>query len=190
MTQGLALFDTAVGRCGIAWSARGVAAVSLPEGDDDATRARLLKRCPGALEGPPPSAIARAVERIVALLEGEPIDFSDTPLDLDGVSPFERRVYDAALRIPPGETRTYGAVARELGEPGAAQAVGRALGANPIPIIVPCHRVLGADGKVGGFSAPGGVSTKARMLTIERARISEQPTLFDAEISIAPPRGR
>ncbi|NEX93859.1 methylated-DNA--[protein]-cysteine S-methyltransferase [Caulobacter sp. 17J65-9] len=188
MTHGYTLFDTAVGRCGLAWSEAGVAAVSLPEGDDAATRARLLKRCPAAQEQAPPPQIARAVEQVVALLEGQPIDFSDVPLDLEAATPFERRVYDLALRIPPGETRTYGAIARELGEPGAAQAVGRALGANPIPIIVPCHRVLGADGKAGGFSAPGGVSTKARMLTIEGARTSDQPTLFDAEISIAPKR--
>lgn len=188
MTHGYTLFDTAIGRCGLAWSEAGVAAVALPEGDDQATRARLLTRCPGAQESPPPPEIARAIGQIVALLRGEPVDLADVALDLAGVSPFERRVYDLALRIPPGETRTYGAIAKALGEPGAAQAVGRALGANPFPIVVPCHRVLGADGKAGGFSAPGGVSTKARMLTIEGARTSDQPTLFDAEISIAPKR--
>ena len=98
------------------------------------------------------------------------------PLDLDGVPEFHRRVYDVARAIPPGETRSYGEVAAALGEPGAAQAVGRALGRNPVPIVVPCHRVLAADGRLHGFSAPGGIETKRRMLALEGAGA---PTLFD-----------
>jgi methylated-DNA-[protein]-cysteine S-methyltransferase len=114
----------------------------------------------------------------------------DVELDFSVVAPFNRRVYEIARAIPPGETSTYGQIAKAMNEPGAARAVGKALGENPWPIIVPCHRVLAADGGSGGFSAPGGVETKARMLTIERAKTNDVPTLFDLEFSVAPRRGR
>jgi len=114
----------------------------------------------------------------------------DVALDLATVAPFNQRVYEIARAIRPGETSTYGQIAQAMGEPGAARAIGRALGDNPWPIIVPCHRVLAANGKPGGFSADGGLETKARLLTLERARTSPAPTLFDLEFSVAPPRGR
>ncbi|MFT4253115.1 MAG: methylated-DNA--[protein]-cysteine S-methyltransferase, partial [Caulobacter sp.] len=156
--------------------------------------ARLRKRYPGAVEAAPPSDVDLVADRIIDLLAGSPggarDDLADVPLDLTVVQPFNRRVYEIARAIRPGETSTYGQVAKAMGEPGAMRAVGKALGENPWPIVVPCHRVLGADGKMGGFSADGGAETKARLLTIERARVNDVPTLFDLEFSVAPPKGR
>ena len=166
--EGFALFDTAIGRCGIAWTERGVCGVQIPEGDEASTRGRLLRRWPDTPEETPPPGAADVIDRIVALMEGEPIDFADCQLDLRGTSEFERHVYSAALAIPPGQTLTYGEIAAQIGDAGAARAVGQALGANPVPIVVPCHRVVAASGKSGGFSAPGGAKTKLRMLAIER----------------------
>ena len=163
-----ALFDTAIGRCGIAWNDRGVTGVQLPEaGGEAGTRARVLRRFPEAREAAPPPEVQRAVDSIVALLHGEASDLSTVALDMAGVPAFNRRVYEVARSIPPGETLTYGEVAARLGERGAARAVGRALGQNPFALIVPCHRVLAAGGGIGGFSAGGGVTTKRRLLTIE-----------------------
>ncbi|WP_437571851.1 methylated-DNA--[protein]-cysteine S-methyltransferase [Sorangium sp. So ce542] len=167
--HGFLLFDTAIGRCGIAWGARGVALLQLPEGREEGTRARLLERMPGALEAPPPPDVRRAIDGIAALLRGEASDLSGVPLDMERVPPFHRRVYEVARTIPPGATLTYGDIAARLGSVGAARAVGQALGRNPFAILVPCHRVLAAGGKVGGFSADGGVTTKLRLLEIERA---------------------
>ena len=168
---GLALFDTSVGRCGIAWSEVGIAAVQLPEESDGVTRARLARRVPGARESRPPAHVRGVIERIRALLRGEPDDLADVVLDLHGIPPFDARVYDAARRIGPGCTLTYGEVARRLGEPGAARAVGGALGRNPFTLIVPCHRVVAANAKAGGFSARGGAVTKLRLLGIEGAHL-------------------
>jgi methylated-DNA-[protein]-cysteine S-methyltransferase len=146
--------------------------VWLPEPTDHQTRARVARRFPHALESIPPPFVAHAIEGIVALLEGESRDLTDVPLDFDdGVPEFHRRVYDVARTIKPGRTLSYGEIASRVGEPDAARAVGQAMGRNPIPIIVPCHRVLAADGKTGGFSAPGGTSTKLRLLAIEGARL-------------------
>ncbi|MGP0094333.1 MAG: methylated-DNA--[protein]-cysteine S-methyltransferase [Xanthobacteraceae bacterium] len=166
---GCTFFDTAVGRCGIAWSGRGIVGVQLPEATEHATRARLRHRFPSARETQPPTEVQRALDGIVALLRGEPCDLAAVALDMDGVPPFHRRVYAVARKIPPGETLSYGDIAARLGAPGAARAVGQALGRNPFAIIVPCHRVLAAGGKVGGFSANGGVTTKRRLLAIEDA---------------------
>ena len=178
--QGFAMFDTAVGRCAIAWSARGITGVQLPERDDAATRARLLKRNAGAREAAPPAEVAQAIDDIVALTRGEPRDLCAIVLDLEGVPDFNRRVYEVARTIAPGTTLTYGAIAKELGAPDA-RGIGEALGQNPIPIIVPCHRVVAAGRKSGGFSAPGGVATKLRLLAIEGACLDDTPTLFDRE---------
>jgi methylated-DNA-[protein]-cysteine S-methyltransferase len=174
--HGYALFDTTLGRCAIAWSERGVVATELPGSDEAATRRRIARALPDAVESTPPPSVAAAIDAITGLLAGTPDDLASIPLDLDGVPEFHRRVYDVARAIPPGETRSYGEVAAALGEPGAAQAVGRALGRNPIPIVVPCHRVLAANGALHGFSAPGGIETKRRMLALEGAGA---PTLFD-----------
>src|SRR5262249_5102411 len=119
------------------------------------------------------------IDAIVALLGGERSDLSTAVLDMEPVEPFERRVYEIARTIGPGATLPYGEIATRLGDAALARDVGQALGHNPFPLIVPCHRVLGAGGKAGGFSANGGVTTKLRLLSIERARTSEQPTLFD-----------
>jgi methylated-DNA-[protein]-cysteine S-methyltransferase len=167
--QGVTLFDTAIGRCGIAWGERGVVGVQLPETHEVATRSRLLRRFPDARESAPPPAVRRAVDAITALLRGERIDLAGVALDMDGVPEFHRRVYESARTIPPGSTRSYGEIAKALGEPGSARAVGQALGRNPFAIVVPCHRVLAASGKLGGFSAFGGAATKRRMLIIEGA---------------------
>lgn len=179
MPPAFTIFDTPVGPCGIAWGARGIVGVQLPEMSERATRARLLRRFPDAREDWVPEPITRAIADIIALLGGAPTDLGDVALDMDGVPDFNRRVYDAARRIPPGGTLTYGEIAAQIGEPGAAQAVGQALGRNPFAIIVPCHRVLAANGKAGGFSAGGGVATKLRLLAIENARRGSETTLFD-----------
>jgi methylated-DNA-[protein]-cysteine S-methyltransferase len=166
---GFALFDTAVGRCAIAWGDNGIVGVQLPEADEIETRARALRRFPHACEGPPPSGVQRAVHGIVALLRGEASDLSTVALDLSRVPPFHRRVYEVVRTIPPGATLSYGDIAARLGAAGAARAVGQALARNPFAIVVPCHRVLAAGGKAGGFSANGGITTKLRLLEIERS---------------------
>ena len=162
------LFDTAIGRCGIAWSERGIAGLQLPE-PAGVARGALLSRFPEAVETAPPPSVAAVIDAARSLLDGGNPDFDAVPLDWTGIGAFERAVYEATRAIPRGSTRTYGEVAAALGDPGAARAVGQALGRNPFPIVVPCHRVLAADGRPGGFSAPGGVRTKLRMLAIEGA---------------------
>lgn len=174
---GFAVFETAIGFCGIAWGEAGVVGVRLPDAGAGLTRARLHAEHPEAVEGEPPEYVRAAMKEIDALLRGEARSLAEVPLDFSGVPRFHRRVYEVARTIPPGKTWTYGEVAKALGMPGSAQAVGRALGHNPFPIVVPCHRVLGAGGKMVGFSAPGGVETKRRMLAIEGAH-STEPTLF------------
>jgi methylated-DNA-[protein]-cysteine S-methyltransferase len=180
MTTGnqFALFDTAIGHCGIVWSARGIAGVRFPESDERATRERLLRRFPQASQAKPTADVQHAIDGIVALLGGEPRDLMDIVID-DGEAPeFNRRVYAIARAIPPGQTMTYGQIAERLGDPLLAREVGVALGQNPTPIIMPCHRVLAANGKPGGFSAVGGVATKLRLLSIEKAQPGG-PTLFE-----------
>ena len=179
MDAGWCSFDTALGRCGIAWGARGIVSVELPQASDARLQARLTRAAEGAGEAPPPADVQRVIDGIQALLRGEPVSFADAPLDLGRVGDFERRVYAVALAIVPGRTLTYGDIAAQLGEPGAARAVGQALGRNPWPIVVPCHRVLGAGDTLGGFSAHGGRDTKRRLLAIEGARRGDAPDLFD-----------
>lgn len=164
---GFASFETAIGHCGLAWSVRGICGVQLPEWDATATRVRLRRRFADAHESDPPPDVQCAIDHIVALTRGESRDLSAIALDVDQVSPFRRRVYAVTRRIPPGSTLSYGQIAARLDDPAAARAVGQALGRNPFPIIVPCHRVLAAGGKSGGFSADGGVATKLRLLAIE-----------------------
>jgi methylated-DNA-[protein]-cysteine S-methyltransferase len=189
--QSYTLFDTVIGRCAIAWGAAGVVALQLPEASDAATRARLRRRHPGLEEAAPSPEIKNAITAIVALLEGKQSDLSGIILDMDAVSDFNRQVYEVARRIPAGRTRSYGEIAIELGDRALARDVGQALGQNPFAIIVPCHRVMGANGKLGGFSANGGVETKLRILTIEGAQLGSTPTLFDNLPAMArPPRRR
>lgn len=183
-----ALFDSAIGRCAIVWNAHGIAGVSFPEGNEQATRKRLLRRHPSARESSPPPDVQRVIDDIVALLAGDPRDLRHVRLDMAGLSDLQRRVYDIARGIPPGATLTYGEIAERLGDRLLARDVGEALGHNPFPIIVPCHRVLAAGGKLGGFSAPGGARTKLQLLSIEGAQPGG-PTLF-ADLPLTAPRQR
>lgn len=188
-SQGFALFDTPVGLCGVAWGERGIIGVSLPSGGEAPLRANMRQRFADAVESDPPQSVQEAIARIRALLNGERDDLKSIALDMVGVADFNKKVYDVARAIPPGQTVTYGEVAEKLqAPPGAARAVGQALGANPFPIIVPCHRVLGAGGKTGGFSAPGGTTTKLRILNIEGAKPNNAPSLFSDLPMTAPPR--
>jgi len=178
---GYALFDTAIGKCGIAWGGRGVVGVQLPEAREAETRTTLLRRFPEAREAPPPPDVAAARDGIIELLSGKGADLTVISLDMAEVPAFHRRVYEAARAIPPGATLSYGDIAARVGSPGAARAVGQALGRNPFALIVPCHRVLAAGGKVGGFSANGGIVTKLRLLAIEGAEASGRFGLLDGE---------
>jgi methylated-DNA-[protein]-cysteine S-methyltransferase len=180
--QGFALFETPIGRCAIAWGGQGIAGVHLPGTREAETRARVLRRFPGAREAPPPREVQAAVDGIIALLRGDDSDLASISLDMDGVPPFHRRVYEAARAIPAGETASYGDIAAQAGAPGAARAVGQALGRNPFAIVVPCHRVLAAGQRVGGFSATGGVATKLRLLSIESARAAAASFDGDGEL--------
>ncbi len=177
--MGHCLFPTTIGACGIAWKEQVITAVQLPEADEDGTRARMLRHAGELPAREPPAFVREAIARIQALLQGAKDDLADLPLDMHGVPEFHRRVYAVARAIPPGEVLTYGEVARRLGAPGASRAVGQALGKNPFAPVVPCHRVLAAGGKSGGFSAEGGALTKLRMLEIEKARLGGGPGLFD-----------
>ncbi|WP_116045061.1 methylated-DNA--[protein]-cysteine S-methyltransferase [Amycolatopsis palatopharyngis] len=175
---GFAVFDTAIGWCGIAWGAHGIVGAQLPEGGRQPTLDRLHRRFPDVAESVPPATTQQAIDGVTDLLRGSAVDLSAVELDLEGVPAFHRRVYEVARTIPPGSTLTYGDIAHRLNAPGSARAVGQALGSNPFAPIVPCHRVLAAGGGTGGFSAGGGTATKLRMLTIEGAR-AEEPALFD-----------
>jgi methylated-DNA-[protein]-cysteine S-methyltransferase len=177
-TYGYALFDTAIGTCGIAWGDAGVRAVQLPGADARQTVARLQRRAPGAVPADPTAAVRRAVDGVTALLCGEPDDLRDVRLDDDDIDEFDRCVYVLARAIAPGSTLSYGEVAARLGERSLARAVGQALARNPFAPVVPCHRVLAADGGPGGFSAAGGAATKLKMLHAEGWR-APQRGLFD-----------
>ena len=172
------LFDTPIGRCGIAWDGEMVIGVQLPEARVADTRTRLRERFDGARAGTPPPPVQSAIDRIVSSLRGRADDLVDIPLDLASLPPFQRKVYEVVRTIPAGETMSYSEVAAEVGSPGAARAVGQALSRNPYAIVVPCHRVLAAGGRTGGFSATGGVATKLRMLAIEGVRTVDGDTGF------------
>jgi methylated-DNA-[protein]-cysteine S-methyltransferase len=162
-----AIFETPIGACGVAWDGDTIAGTQLPESRVADTRRRLQDRFHGATEASPPPAIQDAIDRMVAMLRGEADDLADVPLDLGALPPFRRKVFEVVRTIPAGETLSYGDVALAVGSPGAARAVGQALGRNPYPIVIPCHRVLAAGGRLGGFTATGGVSVKAKMLAAE-----------------------
>ena len=178
--QSFCLFDTAIGHCAIAWSDASIVGLLLPEDDSAQTAPRMQRQFPKAQAGPPLPWVQSVIERIRSLLEGTSIDsLADVPLDMSNVPLFNQRVYDIARSIAPGQTLSYGEVAAKMGDPGAARAVGQALGHNPFAPIVPCHRVLAAGKRSGGFSAGGGVTTKLRMLQIEGAQLGDGPGLFD-----------
>ena len=162
-----ALVDTEVGTFGLAWTEAGVARVALP-GRDRARTEMWISRDP-AVPGFPEGPLAELPEMIRRYAKGEHVDFTAVPLDLSGIPDFNRQAYAELLKVGYGETTTYGAIAKTLGDLAMSRAVGQAMGANPIPLIIPCHRVLGADGKSGGFSSPGGVASKMRLLALEHA---------------------
>lgn len=179
---GWQLFDTPVGPCGLAWDAEGrLAGSQLPEADAAATAARMARRFGPGRSVDAPAAVQAWAERLRGVMAGSGDRLDDIPLADAAQPPFHRRVWALARTIPPGETRRYGDLAQQLGGPGAARAVGQALGANPFAPIVPCHRILAAGGGAGGFSAPGGTRTKLRLLELEGARFgsdASQQTLF------------
>ena len=168
------VFETALGPGALAWGDSGIVGIQLPEADEGHLRARIRRRFVGATESETPPQVANAVERIGRLLDGHPTDLSDIALDMSRVPELAQRVYAVARKIQPGQTLTYGQIATQLGDPLLAREVGQSLARNPFPIVVPCHRVLAAGGKLGGFSAPGGVATKQKLLAIERANVSWQ----------------
>jgi methylated-DNA-[protein]-cysteine S-methyltransferase len=166
------LFDTAIGRCGVAWSDRGIVRIQLPEASD-AKAVRRLAMNDDVTPAAPPPAVARAIEQMRRHLQGEPQDLRDVALDMSEVAAFHARVYQAARKVLAGKTIAYGELAARIGAPGAARAVGQALGKNPFAIVVPCHRVLAAQGRAGGFSAHGGLGTKRRILAAEGVTLEE-----------------
>jgi methylated-DNA-[protein]-cysteine S-methyltransferase len=169
------LFDSELGTGGIAWGPSGITGVTLPASDAPRVRASMRRRHPRATESEPNPAVAEVIKRIQAILSGESSDdLRDITLDETSVPPFDREVYAVARTLKPGDTISYGEIASRLGDVHRAREVGQAMAHNPFPIIVPCHRVLAANGKLGGFSAPGGVATKQRLLEIERASVSWQ----------------
>jgi methylated-DNA-[protein]-cysteine S-methyltransferase len=192
------LFETPLGSCGIAWSDGGQSArpaavtfLQLPDATTKMTESRIV-RCTGAPRSSlPPPPIAEVIERLRKHLQGHPQDLRDIAVDLNGADPFARQVYEAAREIPSGQTRTYGELAKAMGQPTEARAVGQALGRNPIALIIPCHRIVAAGGKPGGFSAHGGRATKARLLAIEGATAQPaQLELSDARSNDAWPASR
>jgi methylated-DNA-[protein]-cysteine S-methyltransferase len=180
------LFDTPIGVCAIAWSERGVTRVQLPERNREASEQRLLKRSPDATPAEPPPHIAGVIAAIERYADGEAVDFSDVALDVDAAEPFHRAVYDAARAVKWGETTTYGALGAKAGSQGDAREVGVALSRNPVTIIIPCHRVLAAGNKMGGFSAYGGTVTKERLLALEGVTVGEPvlPGLFETALPV------
>jgi methylated-DNA-[protein]-cysteine S-methyltransferase len=168
------LFDTAIGPCGVAWSARGLTALALPERDAAATEKRLIAKSKSRGKAAPPSAVAQAIAQIQKYCAGERIDFAAVPLDLSAIDPFRRKLYEAMRGLRFGETTTYGELAKQTGgiDWEATRDVGIAMGRNPLPIVVPCHRVLAAGGKLGGFSAYGGTATKEKLLALEGVRLT------------------
>jgi len=168
MRPGLTLFETSIGACGLAWSSRGIDGFLLPEEDAEATRQCLSDRFSSrVVAGRPPAECREVTQRIRRHLRGKPDDLLDVPLDLSDASPFSQRLYRRLRKIGPGQMTTYGNLGKAMKMRGGARAIGRAVGANPIPLLVPCHRVIGADGRLGGFSAHEGPTLKARLLYLE-----------------------
>jgi methylated-DNA-[protein]-cysteine S-methyltransferase len=173
-----ALFETSLGWAGVAWTPAGLATVRLPQPRRDGVLAAMTRKLPDAREAEPPPEIVSLIADVRDLLTGGRPDFAGIALDMAGTPDFHARVYAIAREIPPGETLTYGEVAERLGDRRLAREVGQALGRNPWPIVIPCHRVTAAGGKLGGFSAPGGAATKLKLLAIEGAAAAAQADLF------------
>ena len=175
-TQRYFVFETAAGFCAIAWSDAGITRFMLPSSTAEATEHNLRRRLADAQAGPPPQHVMAAVDAAKRYFAGEQIDFGNLQLDLGGQADFFKQIYAAARRVGWGQTTTYGALAKQVGVgPEAARDVGQAMAKNPVPLIIPCHRVLAAGGKLGGFSAPGGSESKQRMLALEGVSLEPPP---------------
>ncbi|MBX3576589.1 MAG: methylated-DNA--[protein]-cysteine S-methyltransferase [Rhizobiaceae bacterium] len=174
-TTGYHVFETVRGFMAVGWSDRGLTRVCLAERDRGSVERRCLRFDPGAAAQTPPPAIAAVVDLLRRYVAGEPVDFSSAPTDLAGIDSFRLAIYEAARQLGYGETVTYGELARRAGHDGLARETGAALGANPLPIVIPCHRILAAGNRIGGFSAPGGSVTKAGMLAMEGVRVGPPP---------------
>ncbi len=177
------LFDTPIGVCGVAWSNQGLTRLQLPEADKGATEERLRPHSASRAPEAPLRHIELVITKIQQYLSGTKADFSSVALDLSYIGPFYRKIYEAARSVGWGHTASYGELARQAGSPGAARAVGQAMARNPVPIIIPCHRILASGHKVGGFSAFGGIATKAHLLALEGAYVhapkrAQQPSSF------------
>lgn len=159
------IFETALGQFGLGWSPLGLRRVLLPGEEEAVMRERLARL--GGVPCEPDRAIAALMDRIEDYAAGETVSFDDVRLDLEGAPEFHRRAYGLLVKVGWGQTVRYGDLARQLGDVGLSRAVGQAMGANPMPLVIPCHRVLASDGKPGGFSAPGGAVAKLRMLALE-----------------------
>lgn len=168
---GQAVFAAGGGWCAIAWSPQGVTLLTLPLPDEDSALSALPAGSPVPRSSPLPSPIASVAESVRQYLADGEVDLSGIRVDLSGLPPFRRKVCEYVRGIPPGQVRTYGQVARAVGSPGAARAVGGAMAGNPVPLLVPCHRVVGANGEMVGFSAPGGTRTKQALLKMERGTL-------------------
>ncbi|WP_192256817.1 methylated-DNA--[protein]-cysteine S-methyltransferase [Mesorhizobium silamurunense] len=175
ITAGHAVLETVIGFMGIAWSEKGLIRLCLPERSREAVERRLFGHAGVSTTTEQPKWVAELIASIKAYAAGEDVDFSDVSVDLDGVDDFRLAIYDAARKLGFGETTTYGELAKRAGHSGLARETGAALGANPVPLVIPCHRILAAGGKIGGFSAPGGSVTKEKMLAMEGVRVGPPP---------------
>ena len=175
ITAGHAVLETVIGFMGIAWSETGLIRLCLPERSREAVERRLFRHAGVSTSTDQPQWVVELIVSIKAYAAGEDIDFSGVPVDLAGVDDFRLAIYDAARKLSYGETTTYGELAKRAGQPGLPRETGAALGANPVPLVIPCHRILAAGGKIGGFSAPGGSTTKEKMLAMEGVRVGPPP---------------
>jgi methylated-DNA-[protein]-cysteine S-methyltransferase len=173
---GHAIFETALGFMGVAWSEKGLTRLCLPQASRDSVERRLLRLDGDVPAGTRPPWVADLIEAIKAYAAGGAVDFSAFPVDLTGIDAFRLAIYDAARKLAFGEVTTYGELASRAGHAGLARETGAALGANPVPLVIPCHRIMAAGGKIGGFSAPGGSATKERMLGLEGVRVGPPPS--------------
>ena len=175
-TIGHAVFETVLGFMGIAWSEKGLTRLCLPQKSRDSIERRLLRFDGAIMSGESPQWVRDLIEGIKAYTAGETVAFDQVPVDLRGVDDFRHAIYDAARKLAFGEVTTYGELAKRAGHPGLARETGAALGANPVPLVIPCHRIMAAGGKIGGFSAPGGSATKEKMLGLEGVQIGPPPS--------------
>jgi methylated-DNA-[protein]-cysteine S-methyltransferase len=187
MTMHYHLFETAIGTCGIGWTENAVVRFQLPDTETGNTEEKLKRRVPDArnaqkADGPLPPFVQDAIAQLRRYFEGEAQDFSKIPVDVSHTDDLRHKIYDELRTIGFGKTVTYGELARRIGASGpeAPRVVGQAMGSNPVPVIIPCHRVLAAGNKIGGFSAPGGTATKEKLLALEGVQIGEPvlPGLF------------